>query len=462
MIKDSLLYFLSKFLPSIITLLSLFLFMKYMNTDEYGKYSILIVTAGLINIFTTQWLRSSMLKFNKEELDIFATLQMMVIAITSIIIFIYSFIFNISILFCLLLILVQISLSLNEYLNNIFRLKLLPKIIMISNFIRSLVLLVSLLIATYIINDLNFVTAVLSFWFSLTISNLYYRFQLSKFNLPVNFMDIYKLNNNKNLINKSLSYGLPITIAFTVGVALQNIDKYMITHILSISETGKYSLPFDTIHNFMYLIMGSMGAASLPRLLKMNDKNKIESNFEQYLYYFYLINIPLFTLLISNINIIKLVFNQNGYTTSKYIILFIILSTFAHGTKSFVYDQAVQLENKTNIIFIPSIIAIVMTIIINYLFLKRFGVVAAAFSSMLSFTTSNLLTYILILRKSNYKFINNKIINILFFNIPITIFYFVLDINNVMVSVIFTILTVFFVNILLIIIQDRNIIRRFI
>ncbi|PTI71937.1 hypothetical protein BU073_05715, partial [Mammaliicoccus vitulinus] len=86
MIKDSILYFISKFFPSIISFIIMFIFLKLMNSEDYGKYSIIIITLGLINIISSQWLRSSMIRFyygNPNILNTIITIQLIIIVILS-------------------------------------------------------------------------------------------------------------------------------------------------------------------------------------------------------------------------------------------------------------------------------------------------------------------------------------------------------------------------------------------
>lgn len=458
--RDTIFYFLSKFLPSIISILTLYFYINFMSTTDYGKYSILIVTAGLINIFSTQWLRSSMLKYNDVNIEIFSTIQTILIIFTSIIIIIVSYLMNVDIIFMICLVCIQISLSINEFLNNVFRQKLEPKIIMFSNLLKSLFLMILLLISVMFFEIIDFKMAVIFFGASLIISNIYYRKKMKKLFTNLSIINIAQLLENKKIIKQSFNYGFPITISFTVGVALQNIDKYMITHVLGISETGRYSLPFDTIHNFLYLVMGALGMASLPRLLKLNDSRNLKKNFDTYIYYFYLINLPLLSIFISNSKIIADFFTVKGYSVNSIIIIFIVLSTFAHGTKSFVYDQAVQLSEKTRAIFIPSICAIIITLLVNFVFLERFGIIVAAISSMLSFNISNFITYYFLLRKSHFSFINLKILKVIIVNTIISVVFLNIQIDSTSLFCILSVISTFILNILMIYFEDKNILRR--
>ncbi|MDJ1088760.1 oligosaccharide flippase family protein [Macrococcus caseolyticus] len=441
-LKDTIFYFLSKLLPSILTILNILIFIQFMDTNDYGKYSLLVITTGLINIFSTQWLRSSMLKFtvNYEQYNFYKKTQLYTIIFTSIITVIVSFILHIDFIFLILIILIQLSLSINEFYNNYFRLLLKPSIILIGNIIKSgSILLILVIIILFF--KLTFVTAGIALWLSLNLSNIFYYFKVKNTNLP-NISDSF---DKKILFKKSLEYGFPLSVAFTSGTALVNLDKYLITFFLGINENGNYSMPFDTIHNFIYIIMGALGAASLPRLLKINDMNKLADRFYNYITYFYLINFPILILTLINSEYINIFFEKRGYNVNQLIIILITLSTFVHGTKSFIYDQAVQLISNTKYIYIPTVLGIVVTVVINTLFLEKYGIIVSAIGSLLSFTSCNLITYNILLKNTNLKFINRNILLIIVINILLLLMIFpILDdkfIIKIFVSVILVITT---------------------
>lgn len=444
MIKDSIIYFISKFIPAIVTMLNVIIFMKFMDTEDYGRYSVILVTSGIINVFTTQWIRSSMLKFTKnlEDEKFFSVLEIYIILFTSFLIIIIGNIINFSFVIITSLLILQILISINEFQNNYFRYKLMPNVILISNLIKSSSFLIMLITSAYVNDSISFSSAIMFYSFSLVLSSLYY---FTKY-------DSYKftksLNVSKTRVVKCLSYGFPITLAFSVGIALQNIDKYLITGLLGIKETGNYSLPFDTLHNFIYMVMSALGTAALPRLLKIEKKIEMKKSFEKYILAFYLINIPIICLLITNLPFIAYVFSKNGYNVNELTLFFILISSFAHGTKSFIYDQAIQLNNRTAKIFLPNILAIIINILINLIFLQKYGIIVAAISSFLAFGVSNIITYIYILKDSNIKFLSKDIIHIIIINV--LIIFILLNINiDYTVDLIISLLLLLFINLII-------------
>lgn len=395
MIKDSILYFFAKFFPSIVSVLAMFLFLKEMNSESYGKYTIIIITLGLVNILSSQWLRSSMIRYyydTKKILDTIITIQLVIILSLVIINVVLLKLFNFNNEIVIWSSIILINIIIFEFLNNYFRTIIKPTIVLFGNLIRNIFFISILLIFVWKKNELNILDGLIAFATGLFISNCY---QLYFFRIKI------KIDICKPYLNKISIYGIPLTISFALGVFLQNIDKYMITYMIDIKSNGNYSLIYDFVHNSLYMIIGSLGMASLPRIIKSSRNSFNKNEFNNYVEILYLVSLPLTFSFISVSKDLANIINNSDYNTSEFIIILIILGTLFHGINSFVYGQAIQLMENTKIIYIPSIIAIVINIILNLLLLPQIGVLSAAISTLIAFFVSNICMYYLFLRNTH-------------------------------------------------------------
>lgn len=398
MIKDSIIYFFSKFFPSIISIVTMFLFLKLMDSEDYGIYSIVIISIGLVNIITSQWLRSSMIRyfFNIPGiLNTIITIQIGIITLLGILNIITLIYFEVRMSMIIITTMLIVNIIVFEFLNNYYRTIIKPKIVLFGNLIRNFIFFIVLIIIIYYKNDISILDAIISFTIGLIVSNFYL---LYFFNYKT-FLVIDKYHLKKISI-----YGIPLTLSFALGVFLQNIDKYMITYLLDIKSNGNYSLIYDFVHNSLYMIIGALGMASLPRILKQSKSLINTKEFEKYIEVLYIISIPLTFSFISVSSELALIINSYGYQTSSYIIILITIATFVHGTNTFVYGQAVQLMQNTKIIYVPSLIAIIVNIILNILLLPNFGISGAAVSILLAFICSNIFIYNISLKKSGINY----------------------------------------------------------
>lgn len=428
MIKDSFYYLLSKGLPAILSFAVLFLYLTNMNAKDYGFFSVTILTVGLVNIITSQWIRSGMLRYYNEQKGVMNTAilgQLLVVIVVLIIALILMFSIKISILSSLLILAILVSFIVNEFLNNYFRAKILPKKILNGNLIKNVVYVIVLIISWLVSEEITLNEALLSFLTGLILSNIYF---------AIYFDDEYKFNVNKDVLRKFLVYGLPLTVSFALGVLLQNIDKYMITYQLGITKTGDYSLVYDFVHNSLYMVMGALGMASLPRILKLDLVEDRIKDFNKYVMFLYVISLPVVGMFIAVSSDLAKIFKKFGYDTTVVILIMIVVLTFIHGINSFVYGQAIQMMENTKIIFIPAAIAVVVNIIFNIILLPRFGVISAAISGVIAFLASNILLYKLIAQKLPLKFLPEKIWNVLIVMIIGTVPIYFIHIYNIYIS----------------------------
>lgn len=452
MLKDSIIYFLAKFFPAILSFVVLFIYLNYLPPEDYGLFSLILVSAGLINILSSQWIRSSYLRYKYVYRDskMYFKLQLIVI------IFLIALI-NIALTFSELSTLVKVLFNfivtlilLNDYYVNYFRANIQPKYVLVGTLIKNIIYLISLLALLLITSNLTTEYALIAFIIGLGFSSLFY-----SLNNTENIL--YRID--RTLLKKSFNYGLPITISFALGVLLQNIDKYMITYILGFEENGNYSMGYDLMHNSFYMIMSALAMASLPRILKNNNFSNFQKPFDKYLTIFTIIvSTVMFTLLLTSKEISAIFLNQN-YNINQTLIIFIILATLFHGIKSFIYDQAMQLLEKTKFIFIPSLIAVLINITINLLFLKEYGTIIAALSSLIAFIISALITGLYLRKFIVIKF-NNLLIMINLMALSILFYIDInVELNNVYVNFLskFTLIFIMFlsINILLYLFKEK-------
>lgn len=402
MLRDTLIYFMSKFLPSILSFAILLVYLSKMTPTNYGFFSVLIVSFGLIGIFSSQWIRSSMIRYYYEFNNIISTtviLQIIIGIIICIIIGMAKFIFNFDLTISLISSIIIINILINELYNNYYRIVIKPKIVLWGNVIKNAFYAIFLLTIIVIDNsNVKFEQALIAFLIGLLVSNLYYilstRYQ--KFEMRI----------ESSIIKKFLKYGMPLTISFSLGVLLQNIDKYMITYILGVKNNGNYSIVFDFIHNYLYMVMGAIGLASLPRILKNKEKININNEFSDYIRFFHLVCLPILFLFIIFTPELTIIINRFNYETNVYILILIGIATYFHGINSYVYGQAYQLMESTKNILLPSFVAILVNVVVNILFLEKYGVIISAISTLVAFIVSNFMLSLNINLKSkkiNYK-----------------------------------------------------------
>lgn len=395
MIKHTAIYFSGKLLPAFISLFAISLYTRIVTPDQYGLFSIIIVTGGLLNTLFFQWLRSSLLRFYKKNYQpLYTTVISLMFAILLTLIPIMLIAMSFTVLPPSIFIYVYIYMTLTglfELILVYFRARLNPNVVISASLIKSVVTFT----ITYLLISFNLGTEGLIFGAFLGLVSGIFCFCIFLYK-NLSFKSIKYLEFDKKLSKSFLQYGLPITFSFALGVAMQNIDKFMVTFILGIESNGVYSVSFDLVHNIIYMVMTSISLAGFPIVLKViKEKGEVagRNQFHQYSSILLFVSIPVTLGLIGINEEFNEIFIGDKFTLNSALIILIALASLFHGLKSFYFDQALQISSQTKYFFVPALVALLFNIMLNYLLLPVYGVNGAAIATLVSFVISMSLSY---------------------------------------------------------------------
>lgn len=182
-------------------------------------------------------------------------------------------------------------------------------------------------------------------------------------------------------------YALQISIP-AIGYSLADLilmqcDRIMITQFDGATATAIYS----TAHNvgsILWIISTGTGNAWMPwfnRQLDKGDRSKIQLYANYYMALFTMMAIGL--VMISP-ELLMLLTPQEYWSGKLYMAPFVIISYLM-----FLYSFPMNLEfyyKKTSLIARNTVITSLVNLVLNYVFIKRFGAVAAAYTTMVSYT----------------------------------------------------------------------------
>lgn len=202
---------------------------------------------------------------------------------------------------------------------------------------------------------------------------------------------------NKNYIKDNLfNYGIPLIPTSIKSVALTYTDRLFITNMASLSETGVYSVGNQFALPILFLAQ-AINLAYVPwlfnKLKKDNNKEKIKIVKLTYLYFIVAILIAILWSIITT-PILKYVSGKEFYGATSYILWLSLGYSFV-GMHMMVVNY-IYYYKQTKIYSIVTITIIFLNIILNYIFIKKFGVVGAAQATMISNLVSFLLTWYLV------------------------------------------------------------------
>ncbi|MCB2311689.1 oligosaccharide flippase family protein [Clostridium tagluense] len=242
---------------------------------------------------------------------------------------------------------------------------------------------------------------------------------------------IFMIKGRKLIALKYWKYALPISLPMIFhqlsSIALTSSDAVMISKIVGDAETGIYGFAYK-----MGLIVSIAWAASnkawVPWFFeKMKEENYDEIS-EKTKYYIILFSFITFILIFISPEI-AMILGTKAYSQGIGLVPIIMIGYYF----VFLYSLPVNLEfytKKTKYIATGTFMAAVANIVLNLIFIPKFGYVAAGWTTVVSYLLLFLYHYIIALKISDVRVFNvmHFIYGILFIAVSSGIFYFIKDI----------------------------------
>ena len=209
---------------------------------------------------------------------------------------------------------------------------------------------------------------------------------------------------NKEYLKWALKVSLPLIVhALALNILLQS-DRIMITAFRNTSETGIYSLIYSFSTLAIVLTSGLEGTWIPFFTKKMNEEDYDNLNvFSKD--YINLICYAMVGIIMIAPELMKLMSTSDYYEGILVLPLLVLADFFA-----FAYTFYVNVEyyyEKTKFITVNTVIAAALNIVLNYIFIPRYGYFAAAFTTFVSYVVSFTLHY-MYAKKLNRALFNIK------------------------------------------------------
>ncbi|MBU2995969.1 oligosaccharide flippase family protein [Cellulophaga baltica] len=214
---------------------------------------------------------------------------------------------------------------------------------------------------------------------------------------------------NKEVLKKIFIYSTPLIFHTLFASILNYADRYFIADILDVSQLGKYSVVYQ-LCMLLSLLINSFNMAWTPYFMKnMTSKkeeflNKIPNLYKKYIIVLFAFSCVLFLI----IPLIYKYYVGYDYIVDNKIYGVLILGYFFNGLYRFKVAYLFYYE-KTISIAKLSFITAVINLILNYFLINEYGLLGAAFATLVSYLVLYLLLEKLLINNKNEK-INNNVI----------------------------------------------------
>jgi len=415
-LKKILAYSPSKIIPALLIFAGLPIYTRFLTPEEFGLYTLSLVTAEFIFSILFHWLTSSFFRFYYEECQNGREIELKATAIT----ITFVNIIIVTIIYCIIIYFLPVYPKLKEALYYGIPL-IMGKVLML--FQQSKHRAVSD-IKRYTLMDI--LQAVFGFGISLF---LIMKFHLAEKGLllgtsaglfiailyDISFYKDFKISAFSKEIFKNLAkYGIPIGLGIAANVIVIKADRFMLEYFISPDAVGVYSAGYTLASGSLGMIFMLIGLPLHPIIYEANSIDGIDEAIKK------LVNVGLILLFITlpatvgiiltRVELVNLLLGEEFREIGIEIIPLLCIGFFLMSMKTHFFDTIFHLIKKTNLMAMTMIPASIINVILNAILIPKYGINGALYATVVSFSFAIVTGYVL---SHTYKPITFPVIDII-------------------------------------------------
>jgi O-antigen/teichoic acid export membrane protein len=412
-VKNFSIYFLGLAISGLISFMTIPLIVRNFGIEKYGIFSLVQNVILVLISFGGGWLNQCILRFNNFsssfKVMIFHLYLIIFIPLSLVCFILLKFLGN-SILLCLIGVITMFLGSVSALSITFHQSKFNARMSFYFDFIRIVTFVLMILFFYHLFKKINsttlliisfFVSYLSSFLFLLKIDFRFLIISVKIFFSRLNFNYIHLVfKEHIHLVN----YGWPLAFWFTVSSLLNVSDRYIIGYYLNAAELGTYSAIYDLLYKGITLLYSPILVAGYPIMAKKYNQGNKKSAF-QFLKKLILFEVIIFLVIVTIAFFLKSFFIKSVVgipisSQSLKLIMPLICGAFVWQLAMLIHKPLeFELKTKTMLIFV--VIAFLVNIILNFIFISDFGVLFAAYSTLISAILYLMLNVFWILKLKN-------------------------------------------------------------
>lgn len=382
--SDTIAFTISSFASKILVFLLIPLYTSVLSAEEYGIADLLTNTINVLYPILTLSIMESTLRFafdkevNKDEVLInsifFILLSQIILLLAT------PFVGRCSVTmekywgwFIVMFFCYNLQQVMSQYIKGIGK----TKIFAISGVLHTLVIIVSNIVGLLIIKaGINAYLFSIVAGYCVTILFLFFAGKVRIGKIKVNF----------HLLKEMLKFSIPMIPTIVTWWVSTSADKYIIIGYLGVAVSGVYSVAYK-IPSIMTLFTNIFNSAWTISAIEGYDDND-NAEFQTMIYKgFNAFNVCVASILILGSQILgKMLFSKEFYTAWHCVPMLLVAYVFS-GLAGFMASSFRAAKYTKGLLSSTSIGAIT-NIILNFLFIKMFGIMGAAFTTMVGFAVT--------------------------------------------------------------------------
>lgn len=214
---------------------------------------------------------------------------------------------------------------------------------------------------------------------------------------------IFKSGNqfvNKEYYRYALKISIPSMLGSISSLAMSNVDNIMITSMVSADATAVYGFMYN-IGNVLVVVLSAVSASVTAWVYNALDTKRTEAarTGQKWYYLFFVLIICMLLMIFPEF--IKL-FTPEEYWDFRYIVPFVFACSLS--VVNALHCDIINYNKKTGMVSLCVAVSAGINVILNYFFIKKFGAIAAAYTSLLSMLVQTVLYRIVLKRTAENIF----------------------------------------------------------
>ncbi|MDY7394922.1 polysaccharide biosynthesis C-terminal domain-containing protein [Aureibaculum sp. 2210JD6-5] len=213
---------------------------------------------------------------------------------------------------------------------------------------------------------------------------------------------------DKKILQKMLAYGIPIMIGGLAYVTNENLDKLLLGDIIGKDQMGIYAACYK-LGVFMTLYITAFKLGAEPYFFNQAEKANAKENYAKILTWFTIIGALFMLLVVVYIDFLASFIIAKEYFGALAIVPIILLANLLLG----VYNNLsvwYKLTDKTKYGMYFSIIGAIITIVLNIIFIPKYGFMASAWATLIAYASMTLISYFYGKKYYNVPYKMNKVL----------------------------------------------------
>ena len=191
------------------------------------------------------------------------------------------------------------------------------------------------------------------------------------------------------LTSELLAYGLPLTAILALNFVISSSDRFLVAWFLGTDAAGAYAAGYDLGWSLVLLLMTIVNLAGYPLVVRAMERDgpaSAQVQLQQNGLLLLAVALPvLVAVVILAPNIARVVLGAPFRDEGTRLLPWIGLAAFVSGARLFYVNLAFQLSRKTLSQVWVSLVAALLNLGLNWLWIPRFGLLGAAWATLLAY-----------------------------------------------------------------------------